>query len=46
MAEPGGDWIGVDLDAASDWDEVAELLDASFRMTAPKRLIAELDQIA
>ncbi len=39
---PSG-WIGFDLDDDSDWDEVAELLDASYRLTAPKRLIAELD---
>lgn len=36
-------WVGVDLDAATDWSEVAELLDASYRLTAPKKLIAELD---
>lgn len=36
-------WIGVDLDERADWDEVAELLDASYRLTAPKRRIAELD---
>lgn len=40
---PSG-WIGVDLDEAGDWDEVVELLDASYRLTAPRRLIAELDQ--
>lgn len=39
---PSG-WIGVDLDSDTDWDEVAELLDASFRMTAPRRAITELD---
>ena len=39
---PSG-WIGVDLDERTDWDEVAELLDASFRLTAPKRHIEELD---
>lgn len=39
---PSG-WIGVDLDDRTDWTEVAELLDASFRLTAPKRTIAELD---
>ena len=39
---PSG-WIGVDLDDATDWDEIAELLDASYRLTAPKSLIAELD---
>lgn len=39
---PSG-WIGVDLDEATDWVEVAELLDASYRLTAPKRRISELD---
>lgn len=36
-------WLGVDLDEHTDWTEVAELLDASFRLTAPKRNIAQLD---
>jgi len=40
---PSG-WIGIDLDDATDWAEIAELLDASYRMTAPKQLIAELDE--
>ena len=39
---PSG-WIGVDLDETTDWIEIAELLDASYRLTAPKKLIAELD---
>lgn len=39
---PSG-WIGIDLEGDIDWTEVAELLDASYRLTAPKRLIAELD---
>jgi predicted DNA-binding protein (MmcQ/YjbR family) len=39
---PSG-WIGADLDERTDWEEVAELLDASFRLTAPKRHIEELD---
>lgn len=39
---PSG-WIGVDLDEHTDWAEVAELLDASFRLTAPRRSIVELD---
>ena len=39
---PSG-WIGLDLDADTDWDEVAELLDPSFRITAPKRAVARLD---
>jgi len=38
-------WLGLDFDAAPvDWDEVAELLDASYRLTAPKRLIKRLDE--
>ena len=39
---PSG-WIGIDLDDDTDWPEIAEHLDASFRLTAPKRLVAELD---
>ena len=35
-------WIAVDLDGA-DWERVAELIDASYRVTAPRRLVAELD---
>ena len=38
---PSG-WVAVDLDAG-DWTRVAELLDASYRVTAPRRLVAELD---
>ncbi len=36
-------WVGLDLAADTDWDEVTELLDASFRRTAGKRSIASLD---
>lgn len=40
---PSG-WLGLDLTAANvDWDEVRELVDASFRMTAPRKLIKQLD---
>jgi hypothetical protein len=39
---PSG-WLGFDLDTHTDWTEVAELLDASYRQTAGKRLVAELD---
>ena len=41
---PSG-WIGVDLGGEDDWDEVTELLDASFRLTAPRRLVDELDAL-
>ena len=39
---PSG-WIGYYLGDEADWDEVAELIDASYRLTAPKRLLDELD---
>lgn len=40
---PSG-WIGLDFRAAPpDWNEVAELIDASYRNTAGSRLIAELE---
>ena len=37
-------WIGVRLDAGIEWDEVADLVEESYRMTAPKRLAALLDR--
>jgi hypothetical protein len=41
----GSGWVGLDLDEEPDgWDEVAELVEASYRSTAPKRLVAELDE--
>ncbi|MCX2933960.1 MmcQ/YjbR family DNA-binding protein [Mycobacterium sp. CVI_P3] len=37
-------WLGLDFDAAAvDWDEVTELVDASFRLQAPARLVRLLD---
>jgi hypothetical protein len=40
---PSG-WLGLDFTAAPvDWDEVGELIDASFRLTAAQRLIRRLD---
>jgi predicted DNA-binding protein (MmcQ/YjbR family) len=36
-------WLGVRLDADHDWDEIAELIEESYRMTAPKRLAARID---
>jgi predicted DNA-binding protein (MmcQ/YjbR family) len=39
---PSG-WIGLDLDDRTDWSEIAELLDASYRLTAPARDVAALD---
>jgi predicted DNA-binding protein (MmcQ/YjbR family) len=37
-------WVGVYLDVALDWDDVADLVEDSYRMTAPKRLAALLDR--
>lgn len=36
-------WIAIYLDGAVDWDELADLIEESYRMTAPKRLVARLD---
>ncbi len=36
-------WLGLDLSDDPDWEEVAELVEASFRGTAPPKLVAELD---
>ena len=36
-------WVGVRLDGKVDWEEVASLIKLSYRMTAPKRLAAQLD---
>ena len=41
-------WIGVRLDGgpdwSPDWDEVASLVKRSYRMTAPKRLAAQVGE--
>lgn len=40
---PGG-WLALDFEAAPvDWDEVGELLDASYRHVALKRMVRALD---
>ena len=37
-------WIGLDFPAADvDWDEVTELVTESYRMTAPAKLVAQLE---
>ena len=35
-------WLGVYLDGEVDWDGVAALVEESYRMTAPKRLLTRL----
>lgn len=42
---PSG-WLGIDLDERTDHDELAELIDESYRMVAPQRLVAQLDRPA
>lgn len=37
-------WVGIWLDGEIDWEELADLVVESYRMTAPKRLIVLLDR--
>lgn len=37
-------WIGLRLDVAVDWDEVRDVITESYRLSAPKRLAALLDE--
>jgi hypothetical protein len=36
-------WLGVRLDHAPDWDEVADIVEEAYRTVAIKRLLAQLD---
>ena len=37
-------WVGVHLDGRRvDWEELADLIEDSYRLIAPKRLVAQLD---
>jgi predicted DNA-binding protein (MmcQ/YjbR family) len=38
-------WIGMDLDTLTDWSEVAELVETSYRRTAGPRRVAALDAL-
>lgn len=42
----GRGWVGVRLDRALDWDQLAELCEDAYRAIAPVRLIGELDSRA
>lgn len=33
-------WIGIRLDEAADWAEIGSLIERSWRMTAPKKLLS------
>ena len=37
-------WIGIYLGDETDWEELADLVEESYLMTAPKRVAALLDQ--
>ncbi len=37
-------WVGARLDVEQDWQEMAELIEDSYRMIAAKRLVAQLDE--
>ena len=39
-------WVGARLDVEQDWDEIAELIEDSYRLIAPKRLSKLLDLLA
>lgn len=39
---PSG-WVGLDLSPGTDWSEVGELLEVSYRLTAGPRRVARLD---
>ena len=36
-------WVGISLGVDQDWDEIGELIEESYRLTAPRRLAARLD---
>ena len=36
-------WIGVRMDRAVDWDEIAAICEDAFRCVAPKTLVVRLD---
>jgi predicted DNA-binding protein (MmcQ/YjbR family) len=39
----GKGWVGARLDVPQDWAELAELIEESYRLIAPKRLVDRLD---
>ena len=40
---PSG-WVGVRLDGKPDWETISELLRDAYRLIAPQKLLAALDQ--
>ena len=37
-------WLGLRLDIAADWGEVAEVVEEAYRLVAPKLLVKKLDE--
>jgi hypothetical protein len=37
-------WLGVYLDVPVDWDQIADIVTDAYRMVAPKKLAAQLDE--
>ncbi len=37
-------WIGIEVGAATDWEEIAELVEDSYREVAPRVLLARLER--
>jgi predicted DNA-binding protein (MmcQ/YjbR family) len=38
-------WVGIRFDPGLDWEELGELVEESYRLIAPKRLVDQLDQL-
>jgi hypothetical protein len=38
-------WLGVRLDVPVDWDEIGEIVTDAYRVIAPKRLVARLNEV-
>ena len=36
-------WIGVRMDGDIDWDEITAMVEEAYRLVAPKKLVAQLD---
>jgi len=41
-SRPGDGWVAIDPNVFDDWEEIERLLIGSFRLIAPKRLVASL----
>lgn len=39
----GRGWLGVRLDVELDWDEIARIVEDSYRLVAPRALVRQLD---